>query len=89
MTVLEGPDEGKILMIQSVRMFATDNGYYLAGGAGLYHPQMVALERERVSGNPCGTLCDAQEHRLITTCGHCRGVCPCRVATPDTAVKES
>lgn len=76
-TVLEGPDRGRALTVRIVRMFATDNGYYLAGGAGLYGPRMVALERERTGGNPCGEPCDAGEHGLIGTCYHCRGVCSC------------
>ncbi len=77
-TVLEGPDKGRALTVRSVRMFATDNGYYLAGGAGLYGPRMVALKQERTGGNPCREPCDAREHGLIRTCDHCRGVCSCR-----------
>lgn len=79
-TVLDGPDQGQTLPIRSVRMFATDNGYYLVGGAGLYSPHMVALARERTHGNPCGEPCDARAHREVETCDHCRGVCHCHLA---------
>jgi hypothetical protein len=58
-------------------MFATDNGYYLQGGSGLYSPQQVELAAERADGNPCGTACDARKHSVIDTCDHCRGTCRC------------
>ncbi|MEU1134439.1 hypothetical protein ABZ383_32040 [Streptomyces sp. NPDC005900] len=75
LTILDGPGHGTTLQVNSVRMFATDNGYYLTGGAGLYSPQMVTLARERTNGNPCGAPCDTALHHLIGTCDHCRGVC--------------
>lgn len=78
-TVLTGPGRGKTLEVVSVRMFATDNGYYLASGAGLYSTDMVALARERVNGNPCGDPCSEVEHEALRTCDHCRRVCACRL----------
>lgn len=75
--VLEGPDKGRALTVSSVRMFATDNGYYLQGGSGLYSPQQVELAAERTDGNPCGATCDARKHSVIDTCDHCRGTCRC------------
>jgi hypothetical protein len=78
LTVLDGPDEGRTLRVSSVRTFATDSGYYLSGGAGLYGPRQVSLARERTGGNPCGKPCDTHVHDVIKTCDHCRGVCSCR-----------
>ncbi|MDV9186829.1 hypothetical protein R6L23_01015 [Streptomyces sp. SR27] len=77
LTVLDGPDKGKTLPVASVRMFATDNGYYLVGGAGLYDPRMVVLTCERSDGNPCGAPCDDRQHDALKTCDHCRGMCRC------------
>lgn len=75
--VLEGPEKGHHLVVSSARMFATDNGYYLRGGAGLYSPKQVELVAERTDGNPCGAVCDARKHDLMGTCDHCRGECLC------------
>lgn len=75
LTILEGPSNGKTLEVMSVRMFASDGGYYLVGGAGLYSPRMVALARERTGGNPCGQAFDDRMHDLLKTCDHCRGMC--------------
>ncbi|BBB01109.1 hypothetical protein RVR_8365 [Actinacidiphila reveromycinica] len=55
-------------------MFATDAGYYLRGGDGLYAPRDVELV-ERAASNPCGAACDERDHDLIRTCDHCRGAC--------------
>jgi hypothetical protein len=84
LVVLDGPGKGKTLKVTSVRMFATDNGYYLAGEAGLYPPPMVALARERTSGNPCSNPCDDRRHRALGTCDHCRGVCHCHLVHDST-----
>lgn len=70
--VLDGPDKGRTLQISSVRMFATDNGYYLRGGAGLYRPEQVRLARGRAEGNPCGSEC---VHEHLPVCDHCLGQC--------------
>ena len=75
--VTSGPDEGKEMAVVSVRMFATDSGYYLKGGQGLYGPSEVELAHRREGGNPCGTECSTRSHDLIDTCDHCRGVCFC------------
>ncbi|MGQ4393822.1 hypothetical protein ACN6K5_003608 [Streptomyces violaceoruber] len=75
--VLDGPEKGRRLTVSSVRMFATDNGYYLKGGDGLYSPKQVELAAERTAGNPCGSACEERKHDLIDTCDHCRGVCFC------------
>lgn len=56
-------------------MFATDCGYYLHGGDGLYPVSAVALVRERTDGNPCVAACDDRQHRAMNSCDHCRGVC--------------
>lgn len=83
--VLEGPGMGRELVVSSVRMFATDNGYYLHGGDGLYPPKQVELVTERTGGNPCGTECDSRKHNLVDTCDHCRGVCQCTAHRATTA----
>lgn len=70
--ILTGPRQGRVLPIAEVRMFATDNGYYLAGG--LYSPQQVELVAAG-DGNPCGTECDQRIHDLINRCDHCLGKC--------------
>jgi hypothetical protein len=75
LTVLDGPGKGCTLPVASVRMYATDNGYYLIGGGGLYRPHQVTLARERTDSNPCNQPCDDQKHKLTDTCDHCRGVC--------------
>ncbi|RSN55596.1 hypothetical protein DMH12_15365 [Streptomyces sp. WAC 04229] len=75
--VLEGPESGQTLTVSSVRMFATDNGYYLKGGSGLYSPHQVELAAERITGNPCGAACVERKHDLIGVCDHCRGECRC------------
>lgn len=69
-----GRHAGHVLEIASVRMFATDNGYYLHDGEGLYAPNQVELAQER-AGNPCGTACDTRSHNLIGACDHCLGNC--------------
>jgi hypothetical protein len=79
LTIVDGPDQGATLQVVSVRMFATDNGYYLAGGAGLYSPGRVVLARERTDGNPCGAPCDDHQHDELRTCDHCRGMCLCHL----------
>lgn len=76
--ILIGEETGKTLPITSVRMFATDRGYYVRGGEGLYAPDQVRLVRERENGNPCGQLCDQRSHQTLKTCDHCRGVCTCK-----------
>ncbi|MGV9278028.1 hypothetical protein [Streptomyces griseosporeus] len=89
--VLEGPEAGQSLMISSVRMFATDNGYYLRGGSGLYSPKQVQLAAERTGGNPCGEPCNDRKHDLIGTCDHCRGQCNCalyRALAADRATEK-
>ncbi|GGV19843.1 hypothetical protein GCM10010275_71890 [Streptomyces litmocidini] len=68
--ITAGFGAGETREITSVRMFATDSGYYLRGGDGLYEHRNVALARER-TGNPC----DTRSHDLIDTCDHCRGIC--------------
>jgi hypothetical protein len=73
-TITHGPGAGETREIASVRMFATDSGYYLRGRDGLYSHRDVRLARQS-DGNPCGHSCDAQDHRLIRTCDHCRGIC--------------
>jgi hypothetical protein len=75
--ILEGPEKGQTLPVSSVRMFATDNGYYLKGGSGLYSPKQVELAAGRTAGNPCGAPCEDRKHDLIDTCDHCCGVCYC------------
>jgi hypothetical protein len=75
LTVVDGPDKGQTLPVASVRMYATDNGYYLVGGNGLYRPREVTLARGRTGGNPCGSPCDGRSHELVDTCDHCRGMC--------------
>ncbi|MCA1224253.1 hypothetical protein [Streptomyces sp. 8L] len=55
-------------------MFATDSGYYVANGEGLYGPDQVELVRNRI-GNPCKQDCDARSHSLIKVCDHCLGKC--------------
>jgi hypothetical protein len=77
-TVTDGALKGQTFEIASVRMFATDNGYWVKGADGLLPPNQVALARERAGGNPCGTDCTKHKHDLIGTCDHCRGVCLCR-----------
>ncbi|MYU24616.1 hypothetical protein [Streptomyces sp. SID8352] len=76
-SVLEGPERGQCLTVSAVRMFATDSGYYLRGGSGLYPPAHVELASARADGNPCGSSCEDRTHDLIGTCDHCRGVCHC------------
>lgn len=73
-TVLEGPEKGRTLQITSVRKYASDNGYHLRGGSGLYPPRRVRLARERTEGNPCATAC---EHDRVEDCQHCLGQCSC------------
>jgi len=72
--ILRGPRPGDTREITHVRMFATDAGYYLRGGDGLYAPSDVELV-ERAASNPCGTPCDARTHDSIGTCDHCLGTC--------------
>jgi len=81
-TILSGPGAGETREITHVRMFATDNGYHLRGGDGLYGPRQVALARERTDGNPCGAPCSERSHNLIGTCDHCRGACICHLRPP-------
>ncbi|MFE9735452.1 hypothetical protein ACFYO9_33915 [Streptomyces sp. NPDC005863] len=76
-TVLDGPEAGQTLPIVSVRKYATDNGYYLRGGSGLYAPRQVELATERAGGNPCGSACDEHVHGLVGDCDHCLGRCRC------------
>jgi hypothetical protein len=78
-TVTIGPNAGLIAEITSVRMFATDSGYYLRGGEGLYAHRDVIFTRARTDGNPCGKPCSTSDHAAIDTCDHCRGVCLCRI----------
>jgi hypothetical protein len=73
----DGPDKGRIVEITSVRMFATDSGYFAKDIDGLLPPNIVTLARERTGGNPCGTPCNDRRHTLIDTCERCRGVCRC------------
>ncbi|MEV8455464.1 hypothetical protein AB0467_34575 [Streptomyces sp. NPDC052095] len=75
--VLDGPEQGQVLTIASVRKYATDNGYYLYGGSGLYAPRQVELVAERINGNPCGALCEEREHGIVGDCDHCQGQCRC------------
>ncbi|TKS96317.1 hypothetical protein [Streptomyces lasalocidi] len=89
--VLEGPEKGQTLTVSSVRMFATDNGYYLRGGSGLYSPKTVKLVAERPEGNPCSTACDQGKHDALGTCDHCRGTCACasnRAVTRTHAIEK-
>ncbi|MER6605653.1 hypothetical protein ABT282_07000 [Streptomyces sp. NPDC000927] len=72
--ILVGELEGTVREITWVRIFATDKGYYVKGGEGLYAPDQVELV-EAVEGNPCGSLCDARHHSLVGACGHCMGKC--------------
>lgn len=76
-TVMDGPEQGQTLEIKAVRKYATDAGYHLRRGSGLYSPRQVALAAERAGGNPCGTPCDERAHTLIHDCSHCRGRCFC------------
>ncbi|MGW2594771.1 hypothetical protein ACWCXC_31520 [Streptomyces sp. NPDC001515] len=75
LTVHVGTLAGQVREITSVRVFATDNGYYVKGGEGLYGPDQVSLYAERTGGNPCGADCDARDHRMIGVCDHCTGKC--------------
>ena len=77
LSIIAGPDKGKTLQVSAVRMFATDAGYYLRGGRGLYEPRNVQLARARDGGNPCARPCSNSQHDSIGTCDHCRGVCRC------------
>jgi len=76
-TIINGPYNGHTSVILSVRMFATDSGYYLRGIDGLVSHKNVALAEERQGTNPCGTECSPRQHDLLDTCDHCRGVCLC------------
>lgn len=77
-TVTDGELQGQTVQITSVRMFATDAGYWAKGVDGLLPPNRVVLAHERSGGNPCGAQCSVRAHELIGTCDHCRGVCLCR-----------
>lgn len=77
--VLEGPEEGQVLVVRSVRKYATDNGYYLHGGSGLYSPRQVELSEKRTGGNPCGKSCEKRVHDLVGDCEHCMGKCFCDI----------
>jgi hypothetical protein len=78
-TIIRGPGTGKTHEIAAVRMFATDSGYYLHDGDGLYAHRDVVLAHERTNGNPCGTPCSDRDHESLDTCEHCRGTCFCRL----------
>ncbi len=74
-TITDGELKGRTGEIVAVRMFATDNGYYLKGVEGLIPPSDVVLVQERAGGNPCGAECDPGPYCSQHTCDHCRGVC--------------
>jgi hypothetical protein len=76
---LVGQHKGEEMSISSVRMFATDSGYYLKGDreGGLYEPRQVKFSRERENGNPCGRPCVPRLHEILGTCDCCRGKCFC------------
>jgi hypothetical protein len=78
-TVINGPHNGQTATIGSVRMFASDSGYYLNGIDGLVSHKNVALHQERQGPNPCGSPCIQKDHDLLDTCDHCRGVCLCSI----------
>lgn len=69
---------GEEKAVSSVRMYATDNGYYFPGVDGLVPPRDVELVRRSKDGNPCGVVCERDEDPRHT-CEHCRGVCFCEV----------
>lgn len=77
--LLVGEQDGREAVIHAVRYYATDCGYYVEGGEGLYGPDQVEFVRERAGGNPCGVECDAKWHADNQMCGHCRGRCLCRM----------
>lgn len=75
--ILIGALTGTVRTVHSVRMYATDKGYYVRGGEGLYGPDQVEFVAASPDGNPCGAPCDDRTHESAgyTHCDHCRGAC--------------
>lgn len=69
---------GEEKVVSSVRMYATDNGYYFHGVDGLIPPKDVELVRRHEGPvNPCGSECERED--VSHTCYCCRGVCWCEI----------
>lgn len=68
---------GEEKAVSSVRMYATDNGYYFRGVDGLIPPKDTELVRRHEGPNPCGSVCERADE--AHTCYCCRGVCWCEV----------
>lgn len=82
--ILRGHGKGTVKEILSVRMYASDAGYYLPDeryGPGLHLAWNVELVALRTGGNPCRADCDTHAHETTRAdgydghCDHCRGRC--------------